>query len=274
MMKLKHNKRRNTAFIYEALIREMTKSIIARQPEKKEQINSLLKEFFHPDRELYKELEIYKSILNTQHTKPHIAEKIILESRRVYSTLNRSEIYKEQSALISRINKNLSKNVFSNFVPNYKSLATIAQLFSDNTPVKTRVLLEENLIKRMSDSKSNDASQMSTVDNLTYRTFAKKFNKEYRDRLHEEQKRLINKYVSSFQDNGVELKLFLNEEIGRAKDILKRSLQLEDIKNDPTMVEKTEKILFILEDYKNNKIDKSMLQEFLKIQSLLREIQE
>ena len=58
-MKMKHNKKRNTAFIFEALIRELTKAIVAKDDDKKKLIVKLVRENFkgssalaraHPDR--------------------------------------------------------------------------------------------------------------------------------------------------------------------------------------------------------------------------------
>mgnify|MGYP003119638628 CR=1 FL=1 len=271
-MKLRHNKRRNTAFLFEVLVREMTKSVVEKQLDRKAKIVSIIKEHFGGGTELAKELSLYKTLMSTSELNERVAEKIILEVKRVYTSLNRNKIFDEQSALISKINKDLSKSVYANFVPNYKSLATIAQMFNSEVSAKTRVLLEETLIKRMTrEEKAEEA--MPRISNLTYRTFVKKFNKEYNHKLHEEQKHLLNNYISSFSDNGIGLKLFLNEELGRIKRALKESLLADEINSDPSMVEKTKKVLDLLESYKQERIDKKTLHEILKIQNLVREIQ-
>ena len=44
---MKHNKKRNTAFIYETLSRELTKAIVDKKPERKKEIVSIIKEFFN-----------------------------------------------------------------------------------------------------------------------------------------------------------------------------------------------------------------------------------
>ena len=46
-MKFKHNKKRNTAFIFEALIKEMVKAVMDKDLQKKEMIASLIKESFN-----------------------------------------------------------------------------------------------------------------------------------------------------------------------------------------------------------------------------------
>jgi hypothetical protein len=60
-MKFSHNKKRNTAFIFEILIKELTKSSINENQLRKAAIVDLLKEFFSKDKLLKKDLEIYKS---------------------------------------------------------------------------------------------------------------------------------------------------------------------------------------------------------------------
>ena len=42
-MKLKHNKKRNTAFLYETLIKELTKAVVSKDIERKEILISMLK---------------------------------------------------------------------------------------------------------------------------------------------------------------------------------------------------------------------------------------
>ena len=124
-MKLKHNKKRNTAFLFEALIRELTKAIIRKDEEYKKKTVSIVKKYFKKGSELQKELQLYNSLQENQVLKPHVAEKLIYEVKAQYRGLDKKEIFLEQSALICEINKILSKGAFSNFVPNYKNIATI-----------------------------------------------------------------------------------------------------------------------------------------------------
>ena len=111
------------------------------------------------------------------------------------------------------------------------------------------------------------------VDNLVIKNFIKKFNKKYVDTLHEGQSSLLQNYILSFSDNGVGLKVFLNEEIGRLKKVLSTSLKMSEVKQDEDMVEKTNRVLNILEEFKNKKINKDSLMQVLKIQELAREIE-
>jgi hypothetical protein len=44
---MKHNKKRNTAFLYQALVKEMTKAALQSDNDSKNKISSILKEHFN-----------------------------------------------------------------------------------------------------------------------------------------------------------------------------------------------------------------------------------
>jgi len=272
MMKTKHNKKRNTAFLYETLVREIAKSVINKQPERNNFIVSLIKEYFIKNTELSKELELYKTLNETNELDSSTAEKLIQESKKAHHKIDKKKLFIEQSRLISKINRNLSKQTFTNFVPNYRSLATISQIFNDDVSVKNKVLLEKELIKKMISSKDSNPDIKVPNTNLIYKTFIKKFNETYGESLLEEQKSLLQNYITSFDDNGIQLKLFLNEELGRLRKIVKESIKLEEIFSDSEMIKKTNKVLNIIEEFKSKPFDKEMLTQILKIQTLIREI--
>jgi hypothetical protein len=149
---------------------------------------------------LARELELYKTIFEATNLPIKIADRLLQEVKLERSKIDDDELFGEQTSLIKKINKNLSKDVYTNFVPHYKSLATIAQLFS----------------------------------------------------LH--------------------LKVYLNEEISRLKSSVARALESKEISEDSFMVEKTRKVLSLLEGFKDKDIDAGMLKQILKIQSLVREV--
>ena len=45
-MRLKHNKKRNIAFVYEALVRELTESVVKNNKNKQNKIVGIIKEHF------------------------------------------------------------------------------------------------------------------------------------------------------------------------------------------------------------------------------------
>ena len=104
-MKLKHNKKRNTAFVYEALTRCLTESIVKKDNMRKQKTIAILKEFFHEGSLLRKEIDLYRSLVETNSLDIPLAERFIFESKKTYNELNKGEIFKIQSSMIKKINK-------------------------------------------------------------------------------------------------------------------------------------------------------------------------
>jgi len=274
LTKTRHNKKRNTAFIYEALVRELTKCIVAKDTNRKGVVVSIVKEHFGKDSSLRRELDLYKVLYETTDADKALCEKMISEVKRSHGFLDRSQIFAEQTALINKINKALSKDVFSNFVANYKDLATISQILNPDVSVKHRVLLEGNLAETLSSNSTESQDKMAPIDNLVYKTFVKKFNEQYEGKLLENQQKLLSRYIASFHDDGVDLKIFLNEEIGRLTVALRESLEDEEIQKDTILSENTNKVLSILDGFKNQEIDTTTIEHILKIQSLVEELRD
>ena len=107
-------------------------------------------------------------------------------------------------------------------------------------------------------------------DKIVMKTFVKNFNSEYKENLLSEQKNLLNKYIMSFNNNGLELKIYLNEEISRIKEAIKEYIEnnneTEEIKN------KTNNLLTVIESFKNKEADTELVTKVLKLQNLIKEI--
>ena len=78
---MKHNKKRNTAFLFEALVREATKSVVDGDTEKASVIKGLLTEFFGKSKILAKELELYEALYETTGIDLFTAEKLVQASK-------------------------------------------------------------------------------------------------------------------------------------------------------------------------------------------------
>jgi len=270
-MKMKHNKKRNTAFIYEAIIRELAKAMVENNRQKQTTIVSLIKGHFKGSSALAKDLDLYKSILETNGVDKYTAEKVIFQSRTIKGGINHRQLFEEQTKVINKINKSISPDVFSNFIPNYKDLATIFQIFNPKTKMRQRVLLEGEIIEKMISESAREEELLKPIDKLTYKTFVKKFNEKYSNSLLSEQRNLLKHYISSFADNGIDLKIYLNEEIPRLIEHMKKSLELKEVREDTEMESKTQKVINILESTSKRQVDNKFIHEILKIQDLVKE---
>tara|TARA_R100000152_G_C6751539_1_gene175198 strand:+ start:68 stop:895 length:828 start_codon:yes stop_codon:yes gene_type:complete len=270
-MKIKHNKKRNTAFVFEALIREATVAIIKESHETKEKVVAIIKKHFVPGSVLYKDLQNYRSLYENQNLPREIAEKIVKEAKLASRLLDTEGLFLSQSDLIADVNKELTPAVFNNFVPNYKTLASIAQMFSDKPSPKNTIILENSIIENMMLSE-NKQETMEPIDNIIMTSFVKRFNEKYKDDLLENQKTLLNHYITSFVDNGVQLKTFLNTEIASLRETLVASLANDIISADEELSEKTSRVIEKLDSYRTSGIEENIVFSILKTQSLVEEI--
>ena len=270
-MKIKHNKKRNTAFVYETLIREATVAMMKGDLETKNKAIAILRKHFHSDSLLSRDLACYQSLSENQSLSAETSEKIFNEVRMQQRMINPTDLFRQQTALIHDINKQLTPEVFNNFVSNYKSLATIDQIFSPKTSPKNRVILEEEIIKEMTKT-IKEQKEEQPVDNLLFKTFVNKFNSKYENELLEEQKGLLVRYISSFTDNAVELKYFLNEEVARLKKQIKDALNEDVFREDEEMTAKGVKLVENLERFSRRPISDELLLTVLKTQTLVKEI--
>lgn len=189
--------------------------------------------------------------------------------------MDRKEIFNLQTELITEINKAIGKDTFNNFVPNYKSLATIYQIFLNQSTTKELILLERKVLSNLVSKKKNVVSkQMPHVNNLTLKTFITNYNKKYSDSITENQQQLLNKYILSFTDNGLELKGYLNEEVQRLKKEVAIILEQEQVSSDADLVAKFVDLQTLLESFGRSRIDNDMITKILKIQNLVKESKE
>ena len=269
--KIKHNKKRNTAFLYEALVRELTKSVVANDSDKKARILAIMKEHFAVGTLLRQELQLYRDLYESEALHPITCEKLVHEVKTIHAGLDKKQIFNEQTALINEINKSLSKEIFSNFVPNYKNLATISQILNPNTSAKNKVLLEGNLIRSLTSKSEEAQTTLQPIDNIVYSTFVKKFNEQYGDSLLEEHKQLLSQYIASFNDDSLNLKIYLNEEIGRLKHSLVGSKEAED--STDALRENISRVLAVLDGFSSSELNEESIQQILKIQTLAKELE-
>jgi len=270
-MKFRHNKKRNSAFIYEALIREATVATMKNDTQRKEAAVRLLKKHFKSGTLLRKDLECYRSLYENQNLDRLTCEKILKEVKIQKRLIDPEGLFKQQTALIHDINTELSPTAFNNYVPNYKTLATIAQIFSDRVSPKDQVILENTIASNMG-MLITEQKVEAPIDDIVYKTFVNKFNSKYKDELLDEQKELLSHYISSFMDNALQLKMFLNEELARLKTKLEEAKDADEIKSDRAMLNKTNQVIEKLNSYSKETISEEVLMTVMRTQALVKEI--
>jgi hypothetical protein len=268
-MKVKHNKKRNTAFLYETLVRELTKSVVSNNNARSKIVKTILKEHFRSGKVLFSELGCFTALTDKSNLDRYTAEKMIFRAKNEYDNLNQQEIFKEQSAVIKKVNTELGKEVFNNFVPDYKSYATLAQIFGTKMPVKSRVIMEQKIVETLT-SPEEEKEEMQPVDSLVVKSFTERFNKEYTELL-PEQKELLNRFIVSFNESEADFKLYAGKELKRIQEGVQASLELPDVREDEEMVENTKKVLDQISKFNVANLDEQQILKILKLQKLARE---
>jgi len=270
---MKHNKKRNTAFLYESLVKELTKAVIYQQENKKKVVLAMIKENFHKGSPLHEDLQLYKSILeNKDKMTKDFTERFLVETKKDYNDLDRKSVFNAQTKLINQINKQLGTNVFANFVPNYKEIATVGSWFQDNKSTAKNRLIIETKVKQILVPSQSEEKEMRHIDNLTYKTFVGKFNDTYKNTLQENQKNLLTNYITSFSDNGLGLKVFINEELEVLKEKLSEKLSVGKDTLEEEKRAQLQKVSVILEDFTKKPLDGKMVEKLFYIQGLVEEI--
>ena len=158
--------------------------------------------------------------------------------------------------------------VYTNFVPCYKDLATLHQIFNNpKIEAKQRVLLEETIISNMIISEGTGDTGIDHIDNIVYESFTKRFNKSY-DILSDRQKNLLQVYIGSVGNNDLEMKVYLDDEISNIKEDLQNSDELE------VFPERKQELLNLVDSFSQKEIGQQELTKILKIQQLLEESRE
>ena len=215
MKQIKHSKFRNTGFLFELLVRQVTSDILNNR---KGIAEGLLKKYFNSKTELSNELKLYQFIVSERYNSENRAERFVdavVESR---AKLDEKKILKEKYNLIKEIKDNYSIDEFlRSQIPNYKVLASVYKIFEYKTNneqnydpkdyVATKFTLVEHLIGK-TPAKTIAESTITTdlkkedkeIQLLSYKMLIDSFNKKYNN-LNDKQKGLLKEYINSFTNS-------------------------------------------------------------------------
>lgn len=235
MKKIKHSKFKNTGFIFELLVRQITSEILSSN---KSVAEGIIKEHFNSKKELSKELKLYQYLINEKYNSESKAEKFIDTICEARKRLDEVKITKEKYNLIKSIKENYNLEDFiKSPVSNYKALASVYKIFEvtvsndqyDPTDiVSSRFTIAENIINtsiQNKDNKIKDAvmeeyrKQDEDLRAISYKLLVESFNKKYKN-LTNEQKGLLREYINNINNTG-KLNDYVNNEIQKLTISLK-----------------------------------------------------
>ena len=235
MKKIKHSKFKNTGFIFELLVRQITSEIMSANKSVAEKI---LKEHFNSKKELSKELKLYQYLINEKYNSESKAEQFINTICEAHKRLDEKKLTKEKYNLIKEIKDTYNLDEFiKSPISNYKTLASIYKIFEisitneqyDPTDiVSSRFTIAENIINtsiQNKDAKVKDAvmeeyrKQDDDLRAISYKILVENFNNKYKN-LTEEQKGLLREYINNINNTG-KLNEYVTNEITNLVNNLK-----------------------------------------------------
>jgi hypothetical protein len=81
----------------------------------------------------------------------------------------------------------------------------------------------------------------------------------------------------SFAGDGLSFKIYLNEEIARLKDTMTECMNLEEVKSDEFMLNKSKEVMLFLESFRSHKLEEMMttknIESLMQIQNFVKEAQ-
>ena len=203
-----HNKKRNTALLYEFLIKTISSALVENDKRKSSIALKIIRRYFKSGTELYKEFRIFNALIKTTVSSDSVGTSILKEARAAVESLNHEMLDKEKSLLIRNINHAINdENFYDQPVAEYRMYASIQTLFNEwQKPVGTAdiALLAnyENQLREwlISEKKKEDHTIIDETPGTTrllMKIMMKKLNEKYSVSLNNDQREIIKAYAFS-----------------------------------------------------------------------------
>ena len=125
---IKHNKIKNTAFLYECLTRQITSDVLSNNDPSP--ALAIVKEFFKPTTILGKELVLYKALTSKKLKNEGKINYLVDSVLRERAKLNYSEMRRAKYNLVKKITEKYDlKDFFRTRISNYRDIASVYKLF-------------------------------------------------------------------------------------------------------------------------------------------------
>ena len=280
MKNLKHSKYKNTAILFEMLVRKLTSETLTSD---KTVTVEIIKKYFGKNTALSKELQLYNSLIKESFKTEAQTLEFIRSCKSAHNKLNKSTLRRQRYNLVKEISENFDFQKISKIrINNYKELASVYKIFEYNDSDNPKEILEckNVIVEHMSTSKDvlnkknivleKYKNHDKDVRLLAYKLLVDKFNKKY-STLDENQKNVLNKYIIHVNDTE-SLKLYLENILPNIKKQLKE--QVSKI-SDPVPKIKVDKLSEMLCNVKTIKVvNESHILSILRYFDLIKELKQ
>ena len=286
MKKIKHSKFKNTGFLFELLVRQITSEVMSSS---KSVAEKLLKEHFNSKQELSKELKLYQYLINEKYNSESKAEQFINTILEARKKIDEKKLTKEKYNLIKEIKETYNLDEFiKSPISNYKTLASIYKIFETvitdtqyepTDIVSARFTIAENIINssiQNKDVKLKDAvleeyrKQDDDLRAVSYKLLVESFNNKYSN-LTNDQKGLLREYINNINNTG-KLNEYVSTEVTKLVEGLKEVGS--KISDKVTKIKLAETIANIRKIKSVKKIKEQHLSAMMMTYELLKELKE
>jgi hypothetical protein len=240
-MKVKHSKFKNTAILFELLVKQITQEVLSNST--KNVSEKIIKEFFSSNKELAKELKLYNQIVKEKYSSIDDAKLFLEEVSKERVKLDENKLNKEKYNLIKTIKESYDLDKFlSSNLQNYKLLASVYKVFETKTlgrKVEIRDFIDSNntILEHITNKriavKPADAlyesfkQQSEDLRLLTYKLLIENFNRKYSN-LDDSQKGLLREFINNVTNTSTFPK-FIEEETKKVlSNLVKESKTVND----------------------------------------------
>lgn len=210
-MKKEHNKKRNTGLMYEFLVHYISSRLIEGDTKGSTAALKIIKNYFKPKSELYKEFRLINSLIKTKVTNESVAMSILGEAKIAARDYNLKKLNREKSLLIRAVNHKLNyNNFYDQQISEYRDYATIQRLLdgwrNPNQDLMQQANFEDQLVKRLTTKKEEKKQSFVMEESagktrLLMKIMMNKLNDKYASSLNDKQKDLIRAYAWSSASN-------------------------------------------------------------------------
>jgi hypothetical protein len=207
-MSRSHNKKRNTALLYEFLVRTISSALVEGDKKKSSTALRILRRYYKPGTHLYKEFRLFNALVKSTVSSDAVVSSILSEAKAAAAGTDVIALDREKSLLIRSINHMLNdENFYDQPVAEYRLYATIQTLLNEwRKPVGTSDIASlanyENQLKEwlLLEKKKEDYALIDETPGTTrllMKVMMKKLNEKYSATLNEEQREIIKAYAFS-----------------------------------------------------------------------------
>ena len=279
MTTIKHNKIKNTEFLFECLSRQVTSDIL--NDVKDSPALKIIKEHFKKGSVLNQELELYKALSSKSITETNKIDYLVDSVGKLRKKISNRSLRTAKYNVVKAIKENYDVNqIFKTRIKDYKTVASIYKFFEslsidvqplEETNIRFNMIENLTILPTQGKKKSkfeNFSKQDSDIRLLAYKMLVDKFNSKY-SKLTESQRNLLKQYINNISNTN-SFKEYIISEVSEIQKELKSYLPKID---DNVVKIKLKEAIKISDNYRKGQVVKdSQVVGMMRFYKLIDEI--